>query len=185
MHLTRMIAGAAVPAVLLAAAAGCDAGSVNTEPEKGGSPTGEATQSPAKAARVGDTVRIEDDSSEVKLSVTLTKVVDPAEPSEFETAPSGKRLVGAQFKVRNDGDKEYQDAPSNGARLIDTTGQAYEAGITAAANCEDFPNGEVRLTRGETQKGCVTFEVAKGASVERIRFGASSGLGSAAEWKAS
>lgn len=40
-----------------------------------------------------------------------------------------------------------------------------------------------RLTKGETQRGCVTFEVGKKATIERIRFAASSGFGSAAEWK--
>ncbi|MEU8118114.1 DUF4352 domain-containing protein [Spirillospora sp. NPDC049024] len=126
---------------------------------------------------------IADDSAGVSLAVTLRKVVDPAKPGEFEPVPNGKRLVAAQFKVKNNSDNEYQDSPSNGARAIDTTGQAYEGSLLTASDCQDFPEGEVRLTKGESQIGCVTFEVNKDATVERIRFGASSGLGSAAEWR--
>jgi hypothetical protein len=110
-------------------------------------------------------------------------VVDPAKPNEFETVPNGKRLVATQFRVKNNSDNEYEDSPSNGARVIDTTGQAYDAGFTTVANCKEFASGEVRLTSGESQIGCVTFEVDKKADVERIRFTASSGFGSAAEWK--
>ena len=180
MRLSMVFTRTVISGMLLAAAA-CETGSVNTEPEKtGGSST---AQAPKKEAQVGDTVPLTDDAAGVSLAVTLTKVVDPAKPGEFESVANGKRLVAVRFKVKNNSDNEYQDSPSNGARAIDTTGQAYDAGLTTAANCQDFAGGEVRLTKGESQIGCVTFEVDKNATVERIRYGASSGLGSAAEWR--
>jgi hypothetical protein len=169
--------------MLITMVAACDTGSVSTEPEKSGGGADHGKTAESKKARVGDTVRISDDSAGVALAVTLQKVVDPAEPGEFEQVPNGRRLVAAKFKVKNNSDNEYQDAPSNGARAIDTSGQAYEGGLLTAADCDDFPSGEVRLTKGESQVGCVTFEVNKKATVDRIRFGASSGFGSAAEWQ--
>ncbi|WP_396451034.1 DUF4352 domain-containing protein [Actinomadura sp.] len=175
---------AAMSMMLITMAAACGTENVNTAPANNGGEGGSGGTKPAKkTAQVGDTVNITDDSSGVSLAVTLRKVVDPAEPGEFETLPNGKRLVAAQFKVKNKSDDEYQDAPANGARAIDTSGQAYEGGLLTATDCEAFAGAEVRLTKGESQRGCVTFEVGKKATIERIRFAASSGFGSAAEWK--
>ncbi|MFI0452193.1 DUF4352 domain-containing protein [Actinomadura sp. 6N118] len=130
---------------------------------------------PAKAAMIGDAVDITDKYRDIALQVTLTKVIDPAPPSRPTT---GKRFIAARFRMKNNGAKEYKEAP--GARLIDKSGEAYDS--TFNVGCKELGSRKIRLTSGEMQIGCITFEVDKDAKPERIRFGAPSGF-STAVWR--
>ncbi|WP_225992987.1 DUF4352 domain-containing protein [Actinomadura rudentiformis] len=132
---------------------------------------------PPKAARIGEAVNITDKYRDIALQVTLTKVVDPARPT------TGKRFIAAQFRIRNNGTKDYKDARGGGVRLIDESGQAYDSASSAASDCEEFGSSEIWLSSGETQVGCVTFEVDKNAKPERIRFGALYGFSAGAVWQ--
>lgn len=149
---------------------------VNSTPDDGG---GLAIR-PAKAVMIGNAVDITDKYRDIALRVTLTKVVDPARPSRPET---GKRFIAAQFRIKNNGTKDYKDARDGGARLIDESGQAYDSASSTASDCKEFGGRGIRLSSGETQIGCVTFEVDKNTKPERIRFGASYGFSAAAVWQ--
>ncbi|TDD65045.1 DUF4352 domain-containing protein [Actinomadura darangshiensis] len=164
-------------------AAGCESATVNKTADNG-SPESSSSGQKKGVAKPGDTVKITDKTQGIALKVTLVKVVKHAQASdEFTTPGPGKRFVAAKFRVLNSGDKTYQDSPSNGATLIDSSGQSYSAEILAAVSgCQGFANGEVTLTSGESQTGCLTFAIAHSAKPQHIRFGAASGFSGSAEW---
>ncbi|WP_433461801.1 DUF4352 domain-containing protein [Spirillospora sp. CA-128828] len=168
--------------VVALGAAGCESANVNRTADTGKS--GPSKQA-KNVARVGDAVKITDKAQSIALRVTLVKVVKRAHSSnEFSTPGPGKRFVAAKFRIVNNAGKAYQDSPSNGATLIDTDGQSYSADIAdMISGCPDFANGEVTLTSGESQVGCVAFTIAKTAHPDRIRFAAASGFSGSAEWK--
>lgn len=78
------------------------------------------------------------------MAVTVTKVIPSALPGdELTSAPSGDRLYAVQFRLSDIGMAPYSDAPSNGAAVVDSAGQSYQAGITdTAAGCQVFATPE-------------------------------------------
>jgi hypothetical protein len=174
---------AASALVLALGVSGCESATVNKTADKGSPEPGSSSQK-KNVATLGDTVTITDKTQDVALKVTLVKVIKHAQASdEFTTPGPGKRFIAAKFRVLNTGDKTYQDSPSNGATLIDSAGQSYSAEIAASvSNCQGFANGEVTLTSGESQTGCLTFAVDKSVKPQHIRFAAASGFSGSAEW---
>ncbi|MDJ0346983.1 DUF4352 domain-containing protein [Streptomyces sp. PH10-H1] len=108
------------------------------------------------------------------MAVTVTRVVDPAGAEVF-TPDAGKRFVAVQFRLRDTGTAVYSDAPSNGAQVIDTQGQAFNSTIADTNAGPSFP-GIVRLTSGSSALGFITFEVPKGSVIAKVQFTLNSGF---------
>ncbi|MFF4651259.1 DUF4352 domain-containing protein [Streptomyces sp. NPDC001380] len=129
---------------------------------------------PRKAAKVGDTISLK--GMETTADVTVLKVVDRAKGAdEFNTPDAGKRFVAVQFRIRNTGRKAYSDSPSNGAKVVDAEGQGFDSWIADTAAGPGFP-ADVHLAPGGTAKGFITFQVPKGARIDKVQFGMDSGF---------
>jgi hypothetical protein len=117
------------------------------------------------------------------MDVTVTKVISHAQPAdEFSSPGAGKRFYAVQFKLANTGSAAYSDSPSNGAQVVDSTGQSYDSTFSTVAGCQEFPGTE-NIAAGDTGLGCVTFEVPTGATIRKIQFTLESGFGpSTGQW---
>lgn len=158
-----------------------------TTPTTGATPTGAATQAGAnqapaaapKKAGIGSAITLAGNDGPEQVSVTLVKVIGSASPdsSGFDDAPSADRYYAAQFRIADTGSAAYSDSPSNGAAVVDSAGQSYQASITDTVDgCVSFPGTE-NIATGSSGLGCIVFEVPKSAKVVSVQFTLDSGFG--------
>jgi hypothetical protein len=167
---------------LSAACANSDKPSVVTTPTEqlgeGSPPPEEATDEPKPppVARVGNTLTLIGTTEGEKVDVTVVRLVQRAKPENEYSGPSpGNQLVAVQFRLRNVGTVAYSDSPSNGAKVVDTLGQGFDATINDTAAGPSFP-GSVNMAPGGTALGYVTFEIPVTSKVAMVQFGLSSGF---------
>ena len=186
-HAARRLAAAALTSALLVlGATACNSkdDGVKTAPDKAsskpaaapapasGTPTTAKAQ--PKAAAVGDTLTLTGMEG-AKDAVTVVKVVATAQGADDMSQPdAGKRFYAVQFRIKNLGKAAYRDTPSNGAKVVDSQGQAYEADYNDTKAGQSFPS-DVAIAPGDTSLGFVTFQVPKNAKIVKIQFGLDSG----------
>jgi hypothetical protein len=145
-------------------------------------PTPTPTPTPSLSGPVGTTYKVTDSSGNV-MTVTLTKVIDPAQGADqFSTPNNGNRFVGAVFTL--DGvSGTFSDDANSDATLVGSNGQSYTADFDSIAGVTNFNSGEYNLTPGVRSVGAVTFQVPVGVSVSAIQWSGSDGFGGApATW---
>jgi hypothetical protein len=121
------------------------------------------------------------DSSGNVMSVTLTKVIDPAQGADqFSTPNNGFRFVGVVFTLKGVSGTFSDDANSDAA-VVGANGQSYTADFNSIAGYTNFNNGEFNLTPGQTSVGAVTFQVPVGVKVASVQWGGQFGS-SVATW---
>jgi hypothetical protein len=132
----------------------------------------------AETARIGSAITLSGIDSGEQMGVTVTKVISHASPGdEFTSAPAGDRLYAVQFRLDDTGSAAYSDSPSNGAEVVDSSGQSYEASIAdTASGCTSFPGTE-NIAPGASGLGCIVFEVPKAAKITGVQFTLDSGMG--------
>jgi len=133
------------------------------------------------AARIGSYFDVGDGEG-ATYRVTLVKVIDPAQGADqFTTPDSGKRFVGAVFRITAlNGSPQDEDA-NNDAALVGSDGQAYSADFDAIAGYTNFDNGQIQVAQGDSEIGAVTFQVPDGVKVAEIQW-TGGGFGSAVQW---
>jgi hypothetical protein len=94
-------------------------------------------------------------------------------PGQFESVPSGKRLVGVNISLKNTGQAAYSDAPSNSTKLVTTAGKVIGAVITESDECKS--PGSVNVPRGQKRSVCIAFLVPKSAHLRYLKFALNSG----------
>lgn len=130
----------------------------------------------AAAAKVGGTIASSGMKDDEKLSVTLVKFADPATSSDKYLQPdSGKRYVAVQLRITNTATTAYSDSPTNGATLIDASGQQYQLTFADVTLGQSF-NGEVRLSPGASALGVMAFEVPTDEKIATFQFTLDSGF---------
>jgi hypothetical protein len=136
----------------------------------------------APPGRIGSSFDLKDGSGRV-YQVTLAKVIDPAQGGDQFTVPDdGKRFVGLIFRIKAlTGSPQNEDA-NNDAVVIGGNGQTYSADFEGIAGYTNFDHGAIRVTRGETVTGSVTFQVPNGVTVSNVKWATLSGFGSTVEW---
>jgi hypothetical protein len=136
-----------------------------------------AAQGPA-TARIGSAITLSGFDSGEQMAVTVMKVISHASPGdEFTSAPAGDRLYAVQFRLDDTGSAAYSDSPSNGAEVVDSSGQSYEASIAdTASGCTSFPATE-NIATGASGLGCIVFEVPEAAKITGVQFTLDSGMG--------
>ncbi|MFD8594746.1 DUF4352 domain-containing protein [Kitasatospora sp. NPDC059646] len=175
------------------ALAGCGGKSVETTPASGGthtvatstvtvtasrtaSPSPSGSPSAPATAKVGSTISLAGTNTGESADVTVTKVVDPASPTDsFSTPSAGKRFVAVQFVIKNTGSTTYSDSPSNGAKVIDSTDQSFNASYQETAAGPGFA-GSVDLPPGQSGRGYITFEVPTTSQLILVQFALDSGF---------
>jgi hypothetical protein len=141
------------------------------------SPTPTTTPS-LQPSQVGESF-IATDGQGNEMSITLVKVIDPAQGADsFTTPDTGKHFVGAEFQVIGKAGT-YSDDAILDAALIGSNGQTYTPSFDAIAGCTDFTYGSFSIIPGETQVGCVTFQLPQGVAVDRVEWTPVGGFGGA------
>jgi hypothetical protein len=174
------IGGLVVVIIVIAVAANSGQHTVNTS-GSGSTPTtgtgaGQAAKTTAKAT-IGSSITLVGNNNGEQMAVTVTKVITNAQPNtEFDSAPAGDRLYAVQFRLADTGSAAYSDSPSNGAAVVDSTGQSYQAGVETVTGCQSFPGTE-NIAPGASGLGCIVFEVAKSAKITEVQFTLDSGFG--------
>lgn len=176
---TRITAAALLAAALTLTACTTTEPSVNTQPAKQSSAAKDAAKpkaSPTEQAGVGDTLTLHGTDDGLQLDVTLVKWVDNAKSAdEFSSPEKGNKWVAAQFQIVNTGTAVYSDSPSNGAQVSDSEGQQFTpvfATITAGPEMQ----ASVRLAKGATALGYITFEVPKTSKIATLQLALDSGF---------
>ena len=109
------------------------------------------------------------------------KIVDPAKSgNEFFQPEQGFRYVGIRLRLENISEVVYNDSPSNGAVVVDTDDQGFDASFFDAVE----PSlGSLKIAPGDRRAGFITFEVPKNAKLRTLQFTLHSGFGpEAGEW---
>lgn len=138
-----------------------------------------APDAPPKTAGIGSAITLAGNLGSEQMSVTLVKVIGSAtpDPSGFDDAPAGDRYYAAQFRLSDTGSGAYSDSPSNGAEIVDSAGQSYDASLfDTVTGCESFPGTE-NIAPGSSGLGCIVFEVPKSAKIVSVQFTLDSGMG--------
>ncbi|MFE5766679.1 hypothetical protein, partial [Streptomyces sp. NPDC056492] len=126
----------------------------------------------------GETIPLSGNEPGQHLDVTLTRLVDPADPaaapaSAARAAPD--RLVAVQFRLENTGTAVYRDSPAKAAHLLDSEGQRFTGTNTATGAGPSFPD-TVTLSPGGSALGFVTFRLPEGAALAAVQFALNAGL---------
>ncbi|MGV9663089.1 DUF4352 domain-containing protein [Nocardia niigatensis] len=136
-------------------------------------------------AKVGDTVTLKGMDDGAKADVTVLKVVDaPNGTDDVDAVPAGKRYYAVQFQIKNSGTKAYDDAPSNGAKVIDAAGQGFPT-VTTYADTTAGPNFGtiVDIAPGDMAVGYLVFAVPADSQITKVQFGMDSGVsGHTGQW---
>lgn len=168
-----IVAGGLLATLALLTAA-CDTSEVTSQPDK--KPAGAVT-SQATTAKVGDTITLKGNEEGMAIAVTVVKFVPKAQPADEFQKPerSTDRLAAIEIRLKNVGKTAYEDAPANGASVIDDKDQEHSASLleTSAGPRIEFPN----IAPGDARRGYLTFEVPKAAKVVKFQFQLDSGFG--------
>jgi len=118
------------------------------------------------------------------MKVSVIGVQDPASGGMLDQPDPGTRYVGVELAMANIGGVDYSDAPSNGAALIDSTGQQHDPVITSGGSC-DSP-GTLNIMPGNWERLCIPFELPEGTAPGLFQFTLSSGFApQTAQWSLS
>lgn len=119
---------------------------------------------------IGSTLDVEDSSGDT-LAVTMTQIIDPATgANEFYTPNSGDRFVAVDMGLQNPSSATITDDANLDATVIGTDSQAYTADFDSVAECTNFSSGQFTLLPGNSENGCVVFQLPVGIAVKAVQF---------------
>lgn len=146
-----------------------------TAPQTTSSSTSTAKSTPApppepETAGVGDSLTL-GGANDLTVRVTLT-AIDELPVGEFDAVDPGTRVVGVRLRLTNTSDATYDDAPSNGAALIDDNEeQAESAGFVG-----DCTAAIAKIAPGDSRRICLPFALKEGAQPVKFQFALDSGF---------
>ncbi len=119
---------------------------------------------------IGVTADVENFSSQ-PLAVTVTQIVDPASgATQFDTPNPGDRFVAVELTVESVANATVSDDANNDVTVIGTDSQAYTADFDSVSECTNFSFGEYTLLSGNSENGCVVFQLPTGVDVKDVQF---------------
>lgn len=108
--------------------------------------------------------------------MTVDQVMDPLAVGPADQANPGQRFIGVQVTLKNVGSVAYSDSPSNGATLISDTHEQAQSQIVTGGPCGNGFQSSTNITPGDTQQGCLPFELPQGQSPGTFQFTLNSGF---------
>jgi len=119
---------------------------------------------------VGATLDVGDSTGDT-LAVTMTQIVDPATgANEFYTPNAGDRFIAVDLALENPSAATITDDANLDATVIGTDSQAYTADFDSVAECTNFSYGQFTLLPGNSENGCVVFQLPVGVNVKAVQF---------------
>jgi hypothetical protein len=185
----KVLLGAAAAVGVLAGCGTTTVQAVSTPSASAAAPAGAtSTAKPAQAATsaFGTTYRVtgtDDNGNPTVYEVALVKLKKNAQPdNSFDAASAGKRLVGAEFKIKGIKGNSTDDA-NNDADLKGNNSEVYQPAFDGLAAGTNFNSGTFNVQAGAAETGWVSFEVPDHVKVSAIQWNPSSGFGgSTATW---
>jgi hypothetical protein len=134
---------------------------------------------------VGTTIALSGNGSGEKYQVTLTSVVNPATESDgLSLLPSGDVLVAVNLTIKNVGSGIQQESVDDDTKLIDSAGHSYDgySAFETVSQCQSF-SGSITLPPGQSETGCVVFEVPSTDTPSKFQYIPDAGFASSlGEW---
>ena len=121
----------------------------------------------------------------------VQRVIDPfPNPIVLGTpgaAPAGQRYVGVELTVLSTGTAPYSDSPGTEMSLVSksTNGPVGEVGpgVTGAGQCATDLSEGVNIASGQTERGCVVFQVPSDEQISLVQYQTQGGAsGNLATW---
>jgi hypothetical protein len=118
-----------------------------------------------------------------KLAASASLYADPATPAtEFDKPTSGTRLIAIQFRLTGDGPGTINSDVNADTTLIGSDDQAYTPSTADVQGCTNFSLGDFTLAPGQSETGCVSFDVPDGLSIKRVQFSLTDGAVDTVYW---
>lgn len=172
MRRGRTAASLSLAVALAAAVAGCGYQEAPLAPKP----------APVASGSLGAALPVSNSNS-TQLEVTVTRVIDPAQGTDAYTAPAaGKHFVGVELSIRNTAATKYQNNANNETTATLASGRRLTAAYESIVGCQNFDNGQVTVSPGKSQAGCVTFQVPNGDRIAVVRYASATFPGTAAQW---
>jgi hypothetical protein len=134
-----------------------------------------ASTAARQQAKVGDTLTLTGNDGE-SMAVKVDGVMDPLDVGPDDQADAGQRFVGIQITLKNVGAVAYSDSPSNGSTLLSNTDEQAKDQIVSGGPCGNDFASSAKIAAGQTQQGCVPFEMPVGQTPATFQFTLSSGF---------
>jgi hypothetical protein len=120
-----------------------------------------------------------------QASLTVQRVIDPfPNPIVLGTPgspPAGQRYVGVELTIQSTGTAPYSDSPGMEMSLISksTNGPVGEVGpgVTGAGQCATDLSEGVNIAPGQTERGCVVFQVPSDQQISAVQYQTQDGEG--------
>ena len=116
----------------------------------------------------------------------LDLIMDPVPRTGPSAAPRhGTRLVGVVFTIKALGGSARNLSAARNATVVGSNGKTYRSGASPIPGYPNLGHGQIKVTRGASETGALTFEVPAGVKVSTVRWSAPSGSGSTIQWPVS
>jgi hypothetical protein len=116
------------------------------------------------------TVDVEDFSGNT-LAVDAYLFADPATPAtQFDAPSSGDVLIAIGLHLTDRGPGTVSSDVNSDTSLVGSNGQVYTPSFDDVQGCTNFDFGGFTLFNGESETGCVIFELPNGAGISRVAF---------------
>jgi hypothetical protein len=107
-------------------------------------------------------------ASELSLSVTAERVIDPVSPDEYSEPERGTRLVGVEWRIENLSDRPFEEG-SLSPSLITKDGREAEDAFLTSRGCSDSSVPSSPIPAGEIRRFCVPYAVDESAQLDRAQ----------------
>jgi hypothetical protein len=174
----RRLVALAVPIALAALVAGC-----SSSPAKAKIKPPSLGKGVAHVGHVGATLDLKTQKGNL-FSVTLTKIVDPAQYTGTAATVAAERFVGLSFTIDNTSGSAITPDAVKDAVVVVEGGQIYSDVNFTLSDCPALPRGHLNIAPGSSSTGCVAFEIPMTASITEVQFEpAAGGAGNYGEWQ--
>ena len=110
------------------------------------------------------------------LAVKADGFIDPATPGNQSVSPAaGSRFVAVDVTLTNQGPGTISSDANNNVTLIGSDGQAYSAQFAPVTQCTNFHEGAYTIVNGNSERGCVVFQLPNGVSLKAAQFSLGNG----------
>ncbi len=110
----------------------------------------------------------------------MFKLIDPAHGANpFTTPNAGFRFAAVVFRVTDTGSNQITDDANVDAYVIGSNGHSYSADLDSVAGCTNFHEGVYSLTAGESEVGCVVFQIPIRVNIAKVEWSPLVGFGRA------
>jgi hypothetical protein len=139
------------------------------------SETTSASRSATRQAAIGETLKLRG-SGGLTVDVTVDAVLDPLSVGQYDQADAGQRFIGVQVTLQNVGSVPYSDSPSNGATLLSRSDEQATSEIVTGGPCGNGFQSSAKIAPGDTQQGCLPFELPVNETAGTFQFTLDSGF---------